>query len=37
MIWGIWITIAVTLIVTVILLFALGLIVWGIQSSGVRW
>jgi len=37
MIWGLWITIAVTLIVTVILLFALGLIVWGIQSSGISW
>lgn len=37
MLWGLWISIAVTLIISVILLFALGLIVWGVQQPGAKW
>jgi len=37
MLWGVWISIAGTLIITVILLFAIGLIVWGVGQSGTRW
>jgi hypothetical protein len=34
--WGLGITIAVTVLVTIILLLGFGLIVWGLQQSGVK-
>jgi hypothetical protein len=37
MLWGLWITVGLTVLVCIILLFALGLVVWGLQESGTRW
>jgi hypothetical protein len=34
--WGLGITIAVTLLLTIIILLGLGLMIWGVQQSGVQ-
>jgi hypothetical protein len=35
--WGLWITIASTILVFLILALVAGLIIYGVQSSGMRW
>ena len=34
MLWGLWTSIALTIIITVILLLFAGLIIWGLKQSG---
>jgi len=35
--WGIWITVAVTVLMLMVLMLAVGLIFYGVKNSGMRW